>query len=87
MYWHEDGAWAWMTFMPLLWILLIGLVVWAVVRLTQHSSSRATGPERDGPRGETPEDILDRRFASGEIDGDAYSAARRKLAEHRPRPR
>jgi putative membrane protein len=34
MYWN--GGWAWMAFMPLLWIALIGVVVWAVVRLTRH---------------------------------------------------
>ncbi len=87
MYW--DGGWAWMAFMPLLWIALIGLVVWAVVRLVQHPSGRGHGDGRgDGiGRGqfepETPEDILDRRFASGEIDADAYTQARERLAAHR----
>ncbi|MER7818249.1 hypothetical protein [Streptomyces sp. NPDC096153] len=73
-----------MTFMPLLWIALIGLVVWAVIRLTQQSSGRhdATDPRRTSR--ETPEEILDRRFASGEIDPDAYAEARKRLAAHRP---
>ncbi|MEV6202943.1 SHOCT domain-containing protein [Streptomyces sp. NPDC051771] len=47
----------------------------------------------DGPPASTaappdaPEDILDRRFASGEIDADAYAETRRRLAAHRPRSR
>ncbi|WP_149182332.1 hypothetical protein [Streptomyces sp. TRM49041] len=87
MHWDDNGSWAWMAFMPLLWIAVIGLVVWAVVRLTQHHPSRGGGTYRDETPGETPEDVLDRRFASGEIDADTYSEARKKLAEHRRRPR
>jgi putative membrane protein len=85
MYWN--GGWAWMAFMPLLWIALIGLVVWAVMRLTQqHSAGRHDATDsRKTPR-ETPEEILDRRLASGEIDVDTYTEARKRLAAHRPGP-
>jgi putative membrane protein len=87
MYWNS-GGWIWMIFMSLLWIVLIGLIVWAVVRLTQqpsrHDDARGGGP---APR-ETPEEIADRRFASGEIDADTYTAiherlARRRASQHR----
>ncbi|MFI9650671.1 SHOCT domain-containing protein [Streptomyces sp. NPDC052040] len=88
MYWY--GGWAWMTFIPLLWIILIVLGVWAVIRLT-HATTGDTSHRRhswadDGPR-ETPEEILDRRYASGEIDTDAYTEAREHLAARRTRPR
>ncbi|MFF4543206.1 SHOCT domain-containing protein [Streptomyces sp. NPDC001435] len=86
MYWN-GGGWAWMMFMPLLWIVLIGLVVWAVIRLTHHPAGHGDGPERMWPQRETPEEILDRRFASGEIDADTYAEARQRLAAHRERPR
>lgn len=86
MYWN-GGGWAWMMFMPLLWIVLIGLVVWAVIRLTHHPAGHRDGPEYTWPQRETPEDILDRRFASGEIDADTYAEARQRLAAHRARPR
>ncbi|UQA97381.1 SHOCT domain-containing protein [Streptomyces halobius] len=91
MYWN-GGGWVWMAFMPLLWIALIGLVVWAVVRLTQRPAGRDDAPGRDDTQGrgrpprETPEEILDRRYASGEIDTDTYTEARERLAQHRPRP-
>ena len=87
MYW-DGGGWAWMAFMPLLWIALIGLVVWAAIRLTQHPAGRDTHQDRgQPPPRETPEEILDRRFAAGEIDADTYTEARQRLAAHKPRPR
>ncbi|MFJ7904708.1 SHOCT domain-containing protein [Streptomyces sp. NPDC096198] len=88
MYWY--GGWAWMVFMPLLWIALIVLAVWAVIRLTHATTSGASTRGRgwaDGEPRETPEEILDRRYASGEIDTDSYTEARERLAAHRPRPR
>jgi putative membrane protein len=85
MYW--DGGWAWMAFIPLLWIALIGLVVWAVVHLTRRPSGRGDDTDRGWMPREAPEEILDRRFASGEIDADAYYEARKHLATHRPRPK
>ncbi|MER6328060.1 SHOCT domain-containing protein [Streptomyces sp. NPDC001034] len=92
MYW-DGGGWVWMAFMPLFWLVLIGLVVWAVVHLTRHpGEGRGGGPDRGGwaPREtsrETPEEILDRRFASGEIDADAYHEARRHLSSYRAGPK
>ncbi|WP_338674844.1 hypothetical protein V1460_19010 [Streptomyces sp. SCSIO 30461] len=84
MYWN-GGGWAWMMFMPLLWIVLIGLVVWAVIRLTHQPTGHGNGPEQRWPQRETAEEILDRRFASGEIDAEAYTEARQRLAAHSPR--
>lgn len=85
MYW--DGGWAWMAFMPLLWIVLIGLVVWAVIRLAHREAGGEDSRRSGWPHRETPEEILDRRFASGEIDAETYTEARQKLAGHRPSPR
>jgi putative membrane protein len=72
--WYGWG-WGWMMLMPLLWIALIGVISWAVIRVVGRPSDRAA----DKPR-ETPQEILDRRFASGEIDADVYSEARDRLA-------
>jgi putative membrane protein len=78
MGWHEGGFGygIWM-FMGLFWLVLLGVIIWAVVRLLP---ARRTGPEREL---ETPEDILDRRFARGEIDLDTYQAQRAALASAR----
>ena len=80
MMYGEWGGWGWMMLMPLVWIALIGVVVWAVVTVVQRGD-RAIVPPR-----ETPQEILDRRLASGEIDPDAYAHAREVLAgrQHTP---
>jgi putative membrane protein len=69
-----------MMLMPLLWIALIGLIVWAAIRLAQRPSDRTDAQ----PQRETPQEILDRRFASGEIDAETYTRARDTLAGKRP---
>lgn len=65
-----------MAFMPVVWAVLIGLLVWAVVRLTHTPPGR----DQSGERRETPQEILDRRYASGEIDTETYTEARKHLA-------
>jgi putative membrane protein len=79
---YGGGGWGWMMLMPLLWVALLAVIVWAVVRLAQPGG-RSGGPggyDYDRSRRETPQEILDRRFASGEIDADAYTQARARLA-------
>jgi putative membrane protein len=75
MYGNYD--WGWMAFMPLLWAVLIGVVVWAILRLTQQD--RAAGMLARGHR-ESAREALDRRFASGEIDDKTYDRMRSKLS-------
>lgn len=84
MYGGNGWGWGWgvMMFMPLLWIALIGLVVWAVIRLTQPAGKRGTD-DRPVAR-ESAREILDRRYAAGEIDTEAYLRARDHLAERKP---
>lgn len=80
------GGWGPMMLMPLVWIALIGVIVWAVIALAQPGR-RASSPPAYGqsPRYETPQEILDRRFAAGELDADAYVQARDRLAGKEPR--
>lgn len=62
--------------MAIMWILIIGLGIWLVTWLTRRDKSI--------PREETPRQILDRRFANGEIDAAAYAQARRLIEGHSP---
>ena len=67
MMWGDWGVhWGWMV---LVWVVVIGVVVWAVVRIT------VTTPRR----GDTAQDILDERYARGEIDDEEYERRRRSL--------
>jgi putative membrane protein len=72
------GAW---MFMGLFWIALIALAVFLVVRLLP--SNGPVGPQGAPAQHETPEDILDRRFARGEIDLETYQIQRAALASAR----
>jgi putative membrane protein len=78
MGWYGGGMslWAWL-FMGTFWIALLTLIVWLVVRLLPTGSRPAGGDL------ESPEDILDRRFARGEIDEPSYAAQRAALAARR----
>ncbi len=72
------GAGGWIA-MTVFLIALLVLVVWGVTRLLP-----ARGPGADAaPRGETPEEILDRRFALGDIDEETYQRQRTQIASAR----
>lgn len=70
------GVGGWVA-MALFWVLLIAAVVVLATWLLPGMRERGRG------RPETPEEILDRRFALGEIDGEQYEKARRELATAR----
>lgn len=57
--WHMGGMWFW-------WILIV-LVIVAVVWVAISYSRRGNNSPR-----ESPEQILKRRFAKGEIDREQY---------------
>ncbi len=56
------------------WLLLLGLIVWLVIRLLPGSKGRAPIPT-----GSSAVEILDRRMANGEIDVPAWQAQRAAL--------
>jgi putative membrane protein len=64
--WDAGGGWLMMGIGMLIWVALIALVVWLVIR--------AVG-QRPGTGGsESAEDLLRRRYASGEIDAEEYQS-------------
>lgn len=69
------GLGAWM-FMGTFWLVLLGVIIWLVVRLLP---GRPSGP----PARESAEEILDKRFARGEIDLETYQTQRASLAQAR----
>lgn len=77
MYGYGPG-WMWMILMPVVWVALIAVIVWAVARFVQRPAE--TGRQVR----ETPQEILDRRFALGEIDAQEYRRARVHLAGRDP---
>ena len=79
MMWSGDGGWGWgawiaMTMMMLVFWGAIALIVVAVLRHTTNAPVRERGePGRDATQ------ILDERFARGEIEEDDYRKRREVL--------
>lgn len=71
MHWLEGLhlVWTWLA-----WLAILGAVVWLGVWAMR--SGLGAGP----PPQESPEEILERRYAGGEIDASEYE---RRLAELR----
>jgi putative membrane protein len=70
------GGW-WFPFAPLFWLLLIVGIVFLVVR------GRSGGPSATGSGRETGVDVLERRFAEGELSLEQYRERRSVLEEQR----
>jgi putative membrane protein len=78
---HDWGfGWGWgagMFFGPLFMLAGAVLLIVLVVLLIRWLSARGESPE---VRIRTPREILDERFAKGEIDREDYEARRKTLA-------
>lgn len=75
MGWYGNGIGTFMWLgMGLFWLVLLGLIVWLVIRLLPGG-----GDEPTRSTGESAAEILDRRMASGEIDIEAWQAQRAAL--------
>lgn len=72
MGYYGSGWNGWAVVMMLAWPVLLGLAVWAVVVLTRDR--RAVPSPRSSPR-----EILDARFASGELSEEDYVRSRHLL--------
>jgi len=72
--WHHMDGWGWGMALSgwVFMVAIIGLVVWLIV-----STTRSRGPLLG--QIETPQQVLDRRYAGGDIDRDEYLERRRDL--------
>jgi putative membrane protein len=77
--WHHDGPGWWIVFVLLFWALVIGSVVFVL------RSRGGWGPPRAQVDRETALDVLDTRYARGEIDADEYRERRSVLKSQDPR--
>jgi putative membrane protein len=75
MGWYGDGAWGWggWLVMTLTMVAFWGLVVWALVAIFR-GTTRSGDRNNHGRRSRDAMEILDKRFARGEIDADEYHA-------------
>ncbi len=96
MGWYGGGmtAFGWLG-MGLFWLVLLGVIVWLVVRLGTSGTrvppqppavppaTPPAGPPAAPSRTAAALEILDRRLAQGEIDVETYRATRDALMEGR----
>lgn len=75
-----DGSW-WGFGMPLLWLLFLALIVVGVVLIVR--SFATGGRTQHQPDTSRALQILDERFARGELDPEEYQQRRRILLEGR----
>lgn len=66
MHWH--GHWVSWPVMGLFWILVIAIVIAAIVWAVRSGTDSSRGK----PQGESPEEVLKRRYARGEISREEY---------------
>lgn len=72
----------WMVVVVLIVLLLVlGLGIWAVIALTRGNQPASTATSVESPR-----QILDRRFAAGEIDQEQYVQMLHLIGGSAPQP-
>jgi len=79
MYEWMDGGMGWggMIFGPLIFIGFIALVVYLVVLLARAGSTPVN--QRDAPPARSPLEILEERYARGEVDTQEFEERKSRL--------
>lgn len=84
MMWGYGWGWPsmlWMGVGVLFWIAAIALIVWAISRLFVNRNAYQQGtPPMTPMSGPTALEILQQRFARGEIDATTYEQMRERLS-------
>jgi len=76
---NNGTFWIGMTIMMVFGVLIIGVIVWAVVYATRSAGGTPsnTGVKSSGP---TAREVLDNRYARGEIETADYEERKSKLS-------
>ncbi len=75
------GVGGWIA-MAIFWVALLGLIIWLVTRAFRPATNRSESRGDNGSQ-ETADQVLDRRFAAGEIDDPTYHRMREALRSGR----
>lgn len=77
MLWYWSSAWHGLWLFPLLGFLLMLGMMFVMARFGCHGMCMPMGPGRS--RRDSARDILDRRYASGEIGAEEYRRMRAEI--------
>ena len=75
-FWQWHTWWIFPMFMPVFWILMIGLCLYFI--FGRRGATRPWEPGRS-PEGETALDILKKRYARGEITKEEFDRMKRDI--------
>ena len=81
--WWPMGMFGMMGLGFLLWIIIVGLVIWFIVFLVRRYGGHAA--PGGGWAGDRAEQVLRERYARGEIDRETFTNMMKDLQEHRPK--
>ena len=70
------GGFGWMWLIPVFWIVILGLIIWAIVALVR-SLSESKG--LDFSKADSALELLKKRYARGEINKEEYEAKKKDL--------
>ncbi len=70
------GGYGSMFLVPIIFIVILGLIIWVVVAALQKTNSST---ESSAKASDDPLDILKRRYAQGEIDKEEYEMKKKDL--------
>ncbi len=72
-----DGmGWGGMWFAPIFWVVIIGVIIWAVVTIVNKNNRKQ---QNHFPREEEALEILKKRYARGEINREQFEQMKNDL--------
>ena len=63
-----------MGFGWLIWIVILGVIIWAIVQVTNRNNKH-----KGQDTGESPLDVLKKRYANGEISKEEFEKIKKDL--------
>ena len=71
------AGYGWMWLIPVFWIVLVGLIIWAIVAAVRTSHEPKGS---DSSRADSALEMLKKRYARGEISKEEYEEKKKDLA-------
>ena len=82
--WHMGDGWGWWMLFGWVWMVVFwGLIVWGVYSLLSHLSGTRSAA---GPGPDSALDVLERRYAAGELEHEEFEERRRRILQGRGGP-
>jgi putative membrane protein len=70
------GGFGFMWLMPIFWIVILGLIIWAIVAVVGRS---AESGGQGSPKSDSALEILKQRYARGEISKEEYEQKKKDI--------